>query len=379
MELADIKPGHVWRIQYQAMVRMLLFITGQTHEMLNTLAGDASKAIVQAAGEAGTLDGLGYYQAQSNIEGLWSETFKEWKRQFEVLRSEAVAIAFGGLCALHERFVRPALPVLESAGARAGLFQEAMVIDYVFQPQMQAVLDAAGRRIYTDGIPLSSRIWKLDRNTREGIKQALAEGLASSRSAWNIAKNLQSYLGGGADCPRWTSTRLRLTKKEIAAGDLRGLKSGEECRGQGVAYNALRLARNELQIAHAMATDSIMQRLPFVEKEQIKLSPSHPQDDECDAVIAGGENGAGIYPKGTIGLPIHVQCLCFKTAVLQKPDEFAGQLHGWMDGTQPWPAMDVYTGMIGGGVGSDLSGASALMSLLRWAGGTYGEMGGVVR
>lgn len=60
-------------------------------------------------------------------------------------------------------------------------------------------------------------------------------------------------------------------------------------------------------------------------------------------------------------------CLCFKTAVLPKPDEFTNQLRGWTDGSQPWPAMDNYASMVGGDVSIDLAGMGALATLLRWA------------
>jgi hypothetical protein len=135
-----------------------------------------------------------------------------------------------------------------------------------------------------------------------------------------------------------------------------------------VAYNALRLARNELTVIHGLATDAIMAGLPFIEKEQINLSPDHPDEDECDVVIASGEGGRGIYPKGTISLGIHVQCLCFKTAVLPgSPDEFTDKLRGWLNGSQPWQEMDQYQAMVGGNVLLDLAGSGALNALLIWA------------
>jgi len=146
-----------------------------------------------------------------------------------------------------------------------------------------------------------------------------------------------------------------------------------------VAYNALRLARNEYQIIHGMATDDVMQALPFVEQEQISLSPSHPERDRCDEVVTGGEGGRGIYPKGTIQLPIHVQCLCIKTAVLIKPAEFTDRLRAWRNGSQAWPAMDSYADYLGGDVGIGLGGTAVLETLLRWASGTVDEMQSTVQ
>ena len=142
----------------------------------------------------------------------------------------------------------------------------------------------------------------------QGISQTLAAGVSQGSSAWQMAGALEKYLGAGRGCPRWTSARLRLSKAAIAGGDLTGLLSGADCAAKGVAYNALRLARNELQVIHGISTDAAMAKMPWLFKEQISLSFGHAEEDECDQVVRGGENGAGIYPKGTITLPIHVHC-----------------------------------------------------------------------
>lgn len=358
--LKDVDPADVWRVQYQALIRLQLYFTGETHRMLKNLASEARQIIADGFGDNTELDGLGLALVINGLDKAWYATFAQWKARFEELQATAAAIAFGGLVVIHERYVRP---LIQSTTE----LTESVNAGDVFAPQLQAVIDAANRRVYADGIPLSTRLWNLDQNSRRGLQQVIYQDVVNQQSAWNMAKDLEQYLGFGADCPRWTSTRLRLTKKQIAAGDLRGLKRGEECRGQGVAYNALRLARNELQVIHGLATDEIMAALPFIAKEQIFLSPSHPEDDACDQVIRDGEEGKGIYPKGTIGLPLHVQCLCGKVAVLPSPDDFTDQLRGWMDGSQPWPAMDEYQKLVGGNVLINLAGEAALNALLIWA------------
>jgi hypothetical protein len=115
-----------------------------------------------------------------------------------------------------------------------------------------------------------------------------------------------------------------------------------------VAYNALRLARNEIQVAHHLATDRIFAHAPWVEREQIRLSPDHPPIEcECPDVAAGGENGDGVYPKGEVTLPIHVQCLCYKLAVLMDSGQFVERLRGWLAGTAGWPEMGLYADYVG--------------------------------
>jgi len=365
--LKAIEGQDMWQVQQRAHIRMLLYLTGRTHEMLNDLTDEARGIVLDAAGADGKFGGLEMYKAQRGLEDAWARFFKGWQALFQSLRREAASIPPGSLALEHQRVL---------AG---GEFAEAKSVhDYAFESQIQSVLDAADQRIYQDGLQLSQRIWRLDRASVGGIQQTLYGGVAQQKGAWDIAKLLEQFLGAGRDCPRWTRSRLRLTKKEIAAGVKTGLISGDACAGQGVAYNALRLARNELQIVHGLATDSAMAAMPWIERERINLSPSHPIEDVCDTVVRGGEKGDGVYAKGTISLPLHVQCLCFKTAVQMSRDDFVAQMRGWLNGSQPWPAMDQYAGVIGAeagqGVSVSLANTLVLGALLKWATGGWNDL-----
>jgi len=108
------------------------------------------------------------------------------------------------------------------------------------------------------------------------------------------------------------------------------------------------MALTEIQYAPHLASDRVMAQSPWVEQERIHLSPDHPDIGcECEDVVAGGESGDGTYPKGTISLPLHPNCLCWKEAVLMGEDEFVQRLRGWLYGTQAWPELDEYAGWVG--------------------------------
>jgi hypothetical protein len=237
----------------------------------------------------------------------------------------------------------------------------------VFDPPLQVLLDAAAEHLYGDGLNLSGRIWKLDRQARDGMNAVVMNGVANGSSAWDMAKLLEQFLGASEDCPRWTSTRLyHRTKSEIASGDLGGLLRGDACDGSGVAYNALRLARTELQKVHALATDKMMAMQPWVELEQCNLSAAHPEPDECDDVVNGGDANDGRYPLGTIEYPLHPNCMCYKTAVLMDSKEFTSQLRGWMRDESEWPAMDKYASDIGVDLNAPMLEQPVTLSLAVW-------------
>jgi len=389
--LNDIPGDLALEAQQAGLMRLHLYFIGQTHARLIDLAAEFRSILVKYAGEDGKLDGLGNLLAQRDMLAAWKAFYEGWARLFETARWQAGSLAFGGMAVMHRRVSEATGEriselritngewaderICESAeeqiqNLKSKIQNESLAgeriqnpkskiqnedqtgepeLDAVYRPQLQAVLDAANRRLYGDGLVLSQRLWKHNQQSWSGIQATLAQGIADGNSAWKVAKELERFLGAGAECPRWTSTRLyKRTKSDIAAGDMTGLYSGAACAGQGVAYNALRLARNEFQIAHHMATDSMFGKMPWVEKEAINLSPSHPSINcACEDVVVSGENGTNVYKKGEVSLPIHVQCLCYKTAVLMDDDVFVDRLRGWLDGTQPWGAMDDFSSWLG--------------------------------
>jgi hypothetical protein len=347
-QLDKVPLGRMYQASFRAVVRLHLFFTGRTHELMLAFLKDAKALISDQAGRDQVLDGTSGYIVQIELTKLWGDTFKTWSDEFEKVRVEAASIPFGILAVAHERLIIPEQEALEEMQDRELEIRES-VEDGVFSPQLNILLNAAGEHLYGDSLNLSQRIWRIDREARDGINALIMNGISSQTSAWDLAQQLEQYLGANQDCPRWTSTRLYgKTKTQIATGDTTGLLSGNACDGRGVSYNALRLARTEIQKAHALATDRVLASQPWVEKEKVNLSAAHPEQDICDETVQGGEKGEGVYTVGTIELPLHPNCLCYKTAVLMEEAEFTSKLRAWMTGSSPWTEMDDYEQMIGG-------------------------------
>jgi hypothetical protein len=358
--LDEVALGNLDKASFKAVLRLQVFFTGRTHELMLEFGKEARGILMDYGGLDGTLDGTRGFQAQTKLLKLWGDTFNTWRDEFLAARREAVSIPFGVMAVRHERIV---MPVAGSETLAERRMDEA-IVDGVFKPQIDILLTAAGEHFYGDTINLSSRIWKIDGLGRDAINNVLMQGITDGDSAWNIAKKLEEFLGAGADCPRWTSTRLYgRTASDKSAGDTTGLLSGNDCDGKGVSYNALRLARTEIQKAHALATDKLLAAQPWVEQEKCHLSASHPEPDECDDIVEGGENNDGVYPIGTIEYPLHPHCFCYKTAVLMNEKLFTSQLNGWLNG-ESFPEMDEYKSMIGGDVNVSLM--SNAMSLAVW-------------
>lgn len=349
-QLEKIPLGRMYQASFKAVVRLHLFFTGRTHELFGAFAKEAKTIVMDEAGAAQTLDGASGFAAQSALLKAWGDTFHTWRGELERARVEAASIPFGVLAVAHERLmVAGRKSKVEEAKSYELLAFSESVQDGVFSPQLSVLLNVASEHLYGDNLNFSARVWNIDREARQGINAVLMAGMANGDSAWNIAKQLEQYLGANADCPRWTSTRLYgKTKTELATGDTTGLLRGDQCSGSGVSYNALRLARTEIQKVHALATDKVLASQPWVEAEKINLSAAHAERDICDEVCEGGENGDGVYPVGTIELPLHPNCLDYKTGVLMDEKKFTSQLRGWMQGEQDWAEMDAYEQFVSG-------------------------------
>ncbi len=169
-----------------------------------------------------------------------------------------------------------------------------------------------------DGFKLSDRVWKLTVQTRDQLETFIAEGLTEGRSAVSLAGDLKKYLQD-------PDKRFRRVRNKVT-GKLMTSAPGENYHpGRGVyrsSYkNALRLARNEINIAYRTADIERRKNLPFVTGIKINLSPAHPAYDICDEL-------QGEYPKEFVFTGWHVNCLCFTTSKLLSRKEFIDHLNG---------------------------------------------------
>lgn len=189
--------------------------------------------------------------------------------------------------------------------------------DSLYYQRNTAALQAFLKR-KDNGLNLSDRVWNLTKTTQSQLDYFIAEGLTKGRSATSLAKDLKRYL-------KYPDKRFRRLKDPVT-GKLKLSDPAENFKpGQGVyrsSYqNALRLARNEINIAYRTADHERIKQLPFVLGVTVNLSPAHPRYDICDEL-------QGDYPKAFKFVGWHPNCLCFTTTKLASKDDFVKQLNG---------------------------------------------------
>lgn len=166
------------------------------------------------------------------------------------------------------------------------------------------------------GMNLSQRVWNLTDQTKDGLEHALETGIFDGRPAADMARDIQRYLKE----PTKRFRRLRNEQGKLILSN----PAQNYNPGQGVyrsSYqNALRVTRNEVNIAYRSNDMERRKNMPFVMGQRIQLSSAHASACICDHL-------QGTYPKDFHFVGWHPNCLCFSTSILlprEKMKEYLG-------------------------------------------------------
>ncbi len=179
---------------------------------------------------------------------------------------------------------------------------------------IKSLRDVVFKRRYADGHRLSDRIWNLAAISEREILGRVNTAISKGVPAVELSRSVRDFLLQPG--PAWTT----------------GIKPSVTGRGS-MAYNALRLARTEINAAYKMAQTMQAQGSPLVVGLKWNLSNSHPTDwppsaeymgypEICDyfALHDHHDLGPGVFPKDDVW-ETHPNCLCHLTDVLAPPEQ----------------------------------------------------------
>src|SRR3972149_4619644 len=106
-KLDKIARGPMYQASYKAVIRLQLFFTGRTHELILEFGDKAQALILKRAGKDQVLDGMSGYIEQTEMLKMWGDVFSQWQEDLQAVRGEAASIPFGVLAVMHERLVIP--------------------------------------------------------------------------------------------------------------------------------------------------------------------------------------------------------------------------------------------------------------------------------
>ena len=165
------------------------------------------------------------------------------------------------------------------------------------------------------GLNLSTRIWKSLEPFPEMLEKGLAIGISEGKSAASMARELKIYLNE----PDRLYRRVREIRGDKNSKLVLSKSASEYHPGRGnyrSSYrNSLRLTINETNLSYRLADAQRWKSLPFVKAIEVKLSNSHPFEDECNQL-------KGVYPPDFKFVGWHVHCLCRASAVQISDEEY---------------------------------------------------------
>ena len=124
------------------------------------------------------------------------------------------------------------------------------------------------------GMNLSERVWNLTNGAKDQLELYLSSGISIGRSAAEIAGDIKQYLNE----PNRLFRRVRQEGRLVLSKAARGYHPGAGIYRSSYR-NALRLAKNEINMAYRMSDYVRRQELPFVTGIEVHLSASHPRLD----------------------------------------------------------------------------------------------------
>lgn len=162
-----------------------------------------------------------------------------------------------------------------------------------------------------NGMDLSDRVWNVSKQSKEQIELLLREGLVDGRPAAKLATDLKQFL-------KEPNRRFRRVKdangKLVLSNPAKNYHPGVGVYRSSYK-NALRLARNEINIAYRESDHMRRQQIDFVVGIEVLLSNAHRVFDICDSMV-------GRYPKEFRFVGWHPNCLCWTKAILLPLKEF---------------------------------------------------------
>ena len=139
---------------------------------------------------------------------------------------------------------------------------------------------------------------------KDQIELLLSSGITTGKSASGIARDVKMYLNE----PNRLFRRVRQEGKLVLSKAAKGYHPGAGIYRSSYK-NALRLTKNEVNIAYRLSDSTRRQQLDFITGIEVHLSADHPEPDMCDGL-------AGEYPKGFMFDEWHIGCICYTTSIM---------------------------------------------------------------
>lgn len=233
---------------------------------------------------------------------------KELNRQIDLLTDSIYKSTKDKLKEVIEDTTSPQLSLFNSIDSKYSLGLEKTFKSMFSRVNKDVLSEILRGGIYKDNRGLSERLWLDSRHIKKDIQQIILEGIASKKSAYDLAKDLEKYVN--PDVKKdwdWSKVYPGARRK--------------------IDYNAQRLARTSINHAYQMATKRSCKDNPFV--EGIKWHSAMQHGRTCELCMSRHEQ---IYKAEEVPYD-HPNGVCTLIPHITKSFEDIGtELRDWVDG-----------------------------------------------
>lgn len=253
--------------------------------------------------------------AHQNVDGVLTievlqNLLDDVHRRIAVLTDERNGLLISGMNANAQAGIKPFLGSTAINANLAGVAHDAVQFVQTF--------------VAEDGLQLSDRLWRLDRQARELVGEALESSIIQGYSASRAAED---FMRRGQPIPP------ELLKKMRSAGaSVLGRIPGKVLMTDEMSSyaQAERVFRTEINRAHIETYRNSAFEHPDVIGTKFLLSSRHPKPDVCDMHASANVYGLGpgVYPEGKSPLPAHPNTLSYEVVVFADevtPEDKAGK------------------------------------------------------
>ncbi|HDI3309058.1 TPA: hypothetical protein PMK43_002517 [Vibrio cholerae] len=162
-----------------------------------------------------------------------------------------------------------------------------------------------------DGLQLSERLWRVHRNAKQELTNAVERTVILGHSASEAAQDYQRRM---QPVPAELAQQMNMASSSGINKKISDVLMEE----QGAPYHQIkRVMRTEINRAYGMAFQNSAFEDEFVVGTKFKLSPNHPRRDICDMHATANLYGLGrgVYPRGKSPWPAHPNTLSYEQVV----------------------------------------------------------------
>lgn len=171
-------------------------------------------------------------------------------------------------------------------------------------------------------LTISDRVWKVSQGYAKEIQEAINAAVTEGKPANEVARDIKKYLN---------NPDARFKRIRDKAGELKLSANAMQYHpGRGVYrsafQNALRLARNEINLAFHESEMERYRKMPFIIGYTVQNSRNRVST-VCE--ICKSIDGVA-FAKSVQVLPVHVQCMCSTISIMCSDEEFEKVKDGYI-------------------------------------------------